>query len=219
MSLAAVLFDLDGVLVDSEPVYDRLTRELLAELGAHPPPQLFHRLRGLRAEDEWAVVVAELALDLSPRDLAVRAERCRWAALVDGPDLPAIPGARRLVDALLIGEVPVAVVSSSPTDRVRAMLGRLGFVAPVGAVVGGDAVARGKPHPDGYLAAAAALGVDPSSCVVVEDSVRGLDAGFAAGAACVHVTTGAPHPRAALAVPDLTAVTVGTLRTLVSCRG
>ena len=59
MKLGAVLFDFDGVIVDTEPIYDRLTRELLAELGVHPPPQLFDRLRGLRAADEWRLVASE----------------------------------------------------------------------------------------------------------------------------------------------------------------
>jgi HAD superfamily hydrolase (TIGR01509 family) len=218
VKLGAVLFDFDGVIVDTEPIYDRLTRELLAELGVHPPARLFDRLRGLRAAEEWRLVAAELSLGESVAELECRAEERRRIALLTGPPPPEVPGARRLVEELTSGGIPVAVVSSSPTDRVRRMLERLGLDRSVTVVVGGDAVLRGKPDPDGYLAAAAELGVPPANCVVIEDSERGIDAGLSAGAVCVQVTSGAPHPGAALAIGDLTALSAGDLLELVTCR-
>lgn len=219
MKLGAVLFDFDGVIVDSEPIYDRLTRQLLAELGIHPPPKLFERLRGLRAADEWRLLADELSLGPKVVELAARAEELRRAALLTGPLVPEVPGARRLIAELADEGVPVAVVSSSPTDRVRRTLKRLGLEDAVKVVVGGDAVPRGKPDPDGYVAAARQLGVAPARCVVVEDSWRGVAAGLGAGAVCVQVTPATPHPGAAFAADDLTTVSVADLSRLVSSRG
>lgn len=219
MKLRAVLFDFDGVIVDSEPIYDRLTRELLAELGIHAPAELFERLRGLRSSDEWRLIATELSLGPAADGLEARAEERRRVALLTGPPAPEIPGARRLIGDLATEDVPVAVVSSSPTHRIRGTLARMGLDASVKVVVGGDAVPRGKPDPVGYVTAARRLDVPPACCVVIEDSHHGIEAGLGADAVCVHVTTGAPHPGAALVVGDLTTVSVRDLFELVSFRG
>jgi HAD superfamily hydrolase (TIGR01509 family) len=213
-----VLFDFDGVLVDSEPIYDQLTRELLAELAVDAPPALFDRLRGLRSQEEWELIVSELAIDANPAELAHRAEAHRTQRMVDGGPVPEVPGAHRLIDDLTARRIPIAVVSSSPTDRVRVMLDRQGFGRDVAVVVGGDAVGRGKPDPECYLAAAAGLGVPTRSCIVIEDSSRGVEAGHAAGAVCVHLTRGRPHPLAVYAVPDLNDLSADSLSEVVSSR-
>ena len=217
--LEGVLFDFDGVIVDTEPIHDRLSRELLAGLDVHPPTSFFDRLRGLRADDEWHLIATELGLGIPTAELVRRAETVRSLELMNGPPPPAIPGARRLVESLAGRALPIAVVSSSPTHRVRAVLDRLALADSVGVIVGGDSVARGKPFPDGYRAAADSLGIEPRRCVVIEDSHRGVEAGVAAGAVCVHVTTAPPHAGAAIAVEDLTSLDVDGLRDLVSQRG
>ncbi len=179
---SAVLFDCDGVLVDSEPTTNKVLREMLIELGWDISEQesidrfvgksfldewrIIHEHTGHRIDEEW---IAKFRIR---RDIALRAE------------LAPIPGA---VDAVrqvagTMGEM-FACVSGADRGKVEMQLGLTGLAELFGdRVFSGMETPHTKPAPDVYLAAAAALGVDPSTAAVVEDSVAGVRAGVAAGA-------------------------------------
>jgi HAD superfamily hydrolase (TIGR01509 family) len=195
---AAVLFDLDGLLVDSEPLWTIAEERVAASLGGKFTPQLKERMIGKRLD--LAIGVLLDGLDTPQARAAdphvVGQELMEHTAALFAEGVPLQSGAERLLDALAAANVPLALVSSSFRQLVDAAL--IGVGAHRFAVsVAGDEVTHGKPNPEPYLTAAQRLGVVPSRCVVLEDARAGLESGAAAGCACVYVptfpTAGAPE--------------------------
>jgi mannitol-1-/sugar-/sorbitol-6-phosphatase len=176
--VSAVLFDLDGVLVESRESTERVwlawARDNGIEEGA-----LRSAMHGVRSAD----VVRALRPDL---DAAAEAEQIERRQAEDTEGLCAIPGAVAALGALKGDRV--AVVTSGTRPLALARLAAVGIEPPVVMVFAGD-VARGKPDPEGYLTAAARLGVDPAEALVVEDAPPGIEAAKAAGMAAVGVTS------------------------------
>ncbi len=200
-SRKAVIFDLDGVLVDSYPAHFESWRTLLAQLGLAMSEAQFAAtfgqtnreiITGLwgpnRFSDEEIAAMGRGKEELYRQILAER--------------FPAMPGGRELVGALCAAGFAVAVGSSAPPENVALTLDRLDNRAAFGAVVTGADVRRGKPDPAVFLTAAERLGVPPAFCAVVEDAPVGVAAAKAAGMASIAlVSTG--RTRAAVAEADL----------------
>ena len=193
--LAAVLADMDGTLVDSRVVVDRHWRLFAARHGLDVTPFLEHA-HGRRSSD----VIRELAPHL---DAAAEAAELDAGEEVDLDGLRAVPGAAELLAAL--PERAIAVVTSAHRSLATSRLAAVGLPVPA-VMVCGDEITRGKPDPEGYLRAAAELGVDPAACLVLEDVPAGIAAGLAAGALVVAVETTYAPPAlqaAAASLPDL----------------
>ncbi|SIT46271.1 HAD-superfamily hydrolase, subfamily IA, variant3 [Paraburkholderia ribeironis] len=178
----AVLFDCDGVLVDSEPITNRVLTEMLGELGWHLTVEETMRIFvGKAVKDEAALIEAQTGFAITSDWLMQFRER-RNTAL--DSELRAIAGAACAVRALhrtLNGRI--AVASGADRIKVELQLSKAGMLdCFAGRIFSGHETPRSKPFPDVYLAAAAALGVDPGRCAVVEDTVTGTTAGVAAGA-------------------------------------
>lgn len=172
-----VIFDLDGVLVDSEVLRLDVYRELLAEYGATLSVEEYER-EWLAAGRGPEYAVAKWGLPLTADELRERrAPRVR--ARLEA-DLVPMPGARSCL-ARLSRHYRLALATNSVEVEVALALERLGPAAPFDAVVGREAYARPKPAPDAFLEAARRLGLAPGSCLVVEDSERGLRGARAAG--------------------------------------
>jgi HAD superfamily hydrolase (TIGR01509 family) len=178
----AVLFDCDGVLVDSEPITIGVLREMLGELGWQLTPAECMRLFiGKAVKDERAMIEARTGKPLSEEWLALfrhrRNERLQ-------SQLKAIDGAAEAVGALherFGGRI--ACASGADRNKVELQLAKCGLMRWFeGRIFSGHELPRSKPAPDVYLAAAAAVGADPRRCAVVEDTVTGVTAGVAAGA-------------------------------------
>jgi len=192
-STRAVLFDMDGVLIDSEPLICRAAIDGLAEFGVHAQPADFLPFVGA-GEDRYIGGVAEAygkayVLEMKHRVYA------RYLELVarDGRPFPGVP---ELLGILHERTIPFAVASSADRVKVDANLQALGVPrAWFGAVLTGDDAVHKKPAPDLYLAAAARLGVPPAACCVVEDAVNGVEAAGAAGMRCAAVATSFPAER------------------------
>jgi HAD superfamily hydrolase (TIGR01509 family) len=191
---AAVLFDLDGLLIDSEPLWTIAEKEIAAGLGGEFTPTIKAAmigqalpvavpilLEGLDTPASRAADPEEVARDL----LALVAEL--FAA-----DLPLQPGALALLEAVRSAGVPAALVSSSYRVLVDTALVALG-TDRFAVTVAGDEVAASKPAPDPYLVAIQRLAVPPERCVVLEDSGAGMRSALAAGCACVLVPTFTPE--------------------------
>jgi HAD superfamily hydrolase (TIGR01509 family) len=213
----AVVFDLDGVLIDSEPVWEEVRRQVVAEYGGQWQPDSQSRLMGM-STSEWASYLSSgLGVALPPDQVASlvigrMADRYR-------EHLPLMPGAVSAVETMA-SRWPLGLGSSAPASLISTVLDASGLRERFEVVMSTEEVARGKPAPDIYLAVTSRLGVPPGECAAVEDSTNGLKSASAAGLAVVAV----PHPdyppdpsalaQASLVVTDLRELTVDAVATL-----
>lgn len=179
--MKAVLFDMDGTLVDSEKLWDVAMQQLYTRFGAVMTPQVRESTVGGSAETVIRIVYTDLGLPTDPVEMAATAD---WLHDITGDlfdaGLPWCDGARELLDALAAAEVPMALVTNTRralTERALDSIGRHYFAVSVC----GDEVQRGKPAPDPYRQAARLLGLDPEHCLAVEDSVTGAASAEDAG--------------------------------------
>jgi HAD superfamily hydrolase (TIGR01509 family) len=198
--LAAVLFDMDGLLVDSEPVWSVAEAEIMEWLGGPWNLDVKAKCVGRRVDESCRILVDVAGSSIDPADVLTRLVG-RMCDLFR-EHLPLLPGALDLVDAVRTAGLPTALVSSSYRALVDAALESLG-AGRFDVTVAGDEVGRAKPDPEPYLTAAAALGAHPADCVVVEDSLAGALSGAAAGCPV-------------LVVPNVVAVPAAPGRTLAA---
>ena len=218
MRVDAVVFDCDGVLVDSEPITNGVLTAMLNELGlGFTLEQTMRTFMGKALRDELEII-ERLAGRALPTDWYAGFVVRRDAALAR--EVKPVPGIEGVLDALAAAGVPHAVASGADRAKMRLTLGTTGLlgrfeteaarilasspaargphVVPGSRLFGADMVERAKPAPDVYLLAARAIGADPARCAVIEDTATGTAAGVAAGATvlgyCAHT-----EPRALLA--------------------
>jgi len=186
--IQAVVFDLDGVLIDSEPVWEQVRRRVVAENGGHWAADTQDRLMGM-STGEWSRYMSEeLGVGLSPpavADVVIEAMAARYLE-----NLPLMPGAVAAVRRMA-GRWTVGLASSAPRSLIDTVLDAAGLRPVFAATLSTEEVAHGKPAPDAYLEAASRLAVAPGVCAAVEDSSNGLRSAAAAGLAVIAV----PHPK------------------------
>ncbi|MGE2833433.1 HAD family hydrolase [Mycobacterium sp. SMC-4] len=192
--MRAVLWDMDGTLVDSEKLWDISLQALYRRLGGVLTPEVRAATVGGSSETVIGIVYADLGLDPHPDAMA---ESAKWLHDYTGElfaeGLPWCPGAREMLDALAAEGIPMALVTNTLralTERALDSIGREYFSV----TVCGDEVPTGKPAPDPYLRAAQLLGEAPTHCLAVEDSVTGAAAAEAAGCAVLVVPNEIPVP-------------------------
>lgn len=181
--LSAVLFDLDGLLVDTEPFFYEAHRAVFAEHGVAISPEEYARvwiIRGARTQDE----AVRRGLTADPE--AVRAEVVRRFRAMVAADLRLMPRALETLQAARV-RFHTALVTNTTRAEVELVLARMGLAPWLERVLAREDYAKSKPAPDGYLAAAAAVGAPPDGCLVLEDSPRGVAAANAAGMRCIAV--------------------------------
>lgn len=179
--MKAVLFDMDGTLVDSEKLWDVAIQKLYARFGGVLTPEVRQSTVGGSAEGVMQIVYTDLGMDLDPDHMAATAD---WLHEITGElfdaGLPWCDGARELLDALWTHGVPMALVTNTRralTERALDSIGRHYFTASIC----GDEVPRGKPAPDLYRRAAELMGFSPQECLAIEDSVTGAASAESAG--------------------------------------
>ena len=187
--IKAVLFDLDGVLVDSEPISSEASDRILASVGIVQTPEEKRKVFGRRTYDNYRAAIEARGLDIDPAELVKRKNKL-FAKLIKGR-LKLLPGVLRLLGELKGAGVKVAVVSSSSLERVNVTLEEVGLILEFDVIVSGDCCVLGKPHPQPFLMAAERVGVKPKDSVVIEDAEAGALAGKAAGMKVVAVRS--PH--------------------------
>jgi len=180
----AVVFDLDGVLVDSEPVWEEVRRQLVADRGGHWAPDAQRRLMGM-STPEWARYLSEdLGAGLSPDRIAALVID-RMAARYR-EQLPLLPGAAETVRRLA-AHWPLGLASSAPPALIDTVLAASGLRPSFAVTMSTEQVPLGKPAPDIYLSVTAELGFRPRDCAAVEDSSNGLRSAAAAGLQVIAV--------------------------------
>jgi HAD superfamily hydrolase (TIGR01509 family) len=185
------VFDMDGVLVETEEVWDAVREQLVTERGGRWVPEAQAAMMGM-SSPEWSRYLAEeLGVPMTPEAInreVVERISARYAAA-----LPLHDGAVEVVEALA-ERWPLGLASSSNRPVIDLVLELAGLAGRFRATVSSEEVARGKPAPDVYLEAAARLGVAPATCVAVEDSANGLRSAAAAGMRVVAVPNRAYPP-------------------------
>jgi HAD superfamily hydrolase (TIGR01509 family) len=213
--LAAVLFDMDGLLVDTEPLWFETETEVMARLGAPWTVEDQERLLGGSMEHTVGYLLAKATRPATPPEVA------RW--MMDGMLSRAAagrvvvrPGARELLAEVAAAAIPYALVTSSEREFAEAVITGTGFRFPV--TVTADESAATKPAPDPYLLAAKLLGVPPEQCVALEDSPNGVISATTAGCRVIAVPSllSIPPAPGRLVVPSLTDIDVATLRALAA---
>ena len=184
---AAVLFDMDGVLADTEPTHLDALRVVLARRGKSMTDAQYLPLIGLKRADSWKWIVSHYGLTEPLEDLGTEYEDELEALVARG--LPAEPGVHELIEALQGRGMPLALASSSVRRQIDMQLRALHLEDAFSVIVSGDDVLTGKPDPAVFVEAARRLGVACEGCVVIEDSVAGIEAGRRAGMKVVAVRT------------------------------
>jgi HAD superfamily hydrolase (TIGR01509 family) len=180
----AVIFDLDGVLIDSESLWDAARRQLVDDVGRPWPAGATEAMMGMSSR-EWSAYLRDaLGVPLSAAQINER--------VIQGllrryqTHLPLLPGATDAVHRLA-QRWPLALASSSNRPVINAVLDLAGLAPFFAVTVSSEEVARGKPAPDVYLEAARQLGMIPAGCTVIEDSANGIRAGISAGMTVVAI--------------------------------
>lgn len=194
----AVLFDLDGVIVDSRVFHMEAWERWALEHEIAHEPGYFHQMFGRRND----AIIGGLRPGISPEDLGPLAEHKEALFRNAAQDrLEALPGVLDLLAFLQEHDIPRAIVTSTPRANLDMILDDLGLAGRFQALVAEEDATRGKPDPEGFLTAAARVGVEPARCIVIEDAPAGLRAAKSGGMRAIGVTT--THPAADLFDADL----------------
>ncbi len=215
--IAAVVFDLDGVLIDSEPVWERVRRELVAERGGHWAPDAQRRLMGMNTQ-EWARYLSEdLGVGLTPAKVATVVTDRMAASYRE--HLPLLPGAVEAVHRLA-ARWPLGLASSAPAVLIETVLQSAGLRPYFAVTMSTEQVPHGKPAPDIYLAVTDQMGCSAPDCAAIEDSSNGLRSAAAADLRVIAV----PRPQyppdpdalaaASLVLPSLAELTTDAISAL-----
>ena len=213
--LAAVLFDMDGLLVDTEPLWLETETDVMARLGAPWSPQDQEALLGGSMQRTVSYLLAKATRPAPPRTV----ERWMMEGMLDrvrDGRVVVRPGVRELLAAVAAAGLPYGLVTSSQRAFAEAVLASTGMTLPV--TVCAEDVAVTKPDPEPYLLAAKLLDADPARCVALEDSPNGVASATAAGCRVVAVPSLVPIPPAPgrIVVKSLTGVTLAVLRALAA---
>ena len=190
-SSPAVLFDLDGVIVDSRAHHLAAWEAFAREHAPHAARDYFHRSFGLRND----AIIGGLIEGIDRETLAALAARKEelFRASARG-NLTLLTGVAELLDFLDAESVPKAIVTSTPRANLDMILDTLEIAGRFETLVAEEDASKGKPDPEGFLVAGRRLGVPPERCVVIEDAPAGLQAAKAAGMRAIGVTTTRPAP-------------------------
>lgn len=198
--IEAVIFDLDGVLLDSEQVWDQVRRNLTIELGGKWRDEATDAMMGMSASEWSGYMHNELAVPLDADGICRRVVEGMRGFYRTG--LPLIPGAKEAVGRMA-ARWPLGLASSSNRELIDLVLEVAQLTDRFQVTVSSEEVSRGKPSPDVYLETARGMGIAPEHCVAVEDSGNGIRAGKAAGMFVIAVPNRALPPESgALALAD-----------------
>lgn len=184
MNHRPVIFDMDGVLVDSEPLHLEVEHKIFEELGLDIPEEEHFRLIGMVPLKIWSILRDRYGLEEEPAELKQR-EQNRKYDLFQQREIPLVDGVEGLLQSLQGKDHPLALASSSPRQIIDLFTSKTETQPYFEFLLSGEEVPNGKPEPDIFLEAARRLGASPASCVVIEDSANGVRAAKAAGMRCI----------------------------------
>ena len=183
--IKAVIFDMDGVMIDSEPLWEKTERILLARRDIEYSPTYRDQIVGLNQNDSGKLLINTFELEETVEDII--SERVEILTAIYEEELEVVLDLIPLLDNLRDSKFKLAVASSSPLRVINFVLDMFSLQEYFPVVVSGECTENGKPHPDIYLHTAKRLEVEPSKCVAIEDSIKGVKSAKAAGMYCIAV--------------------------------
>lgn len=182
----AIVFDMDGLLLDSERLSMEIFNQTCLNFDLAPQPELYYQLIGTNES-----LSRQILQEGFPASIDLDEFRACWSqqyeTRISAAPIPLKPGAREFLERVADEKIPAAVATSTATERARRKLDRNGLLKYFQTVVGGDQVSRSKPAPDIYLRAAAELNSSPAECLALEDSENGVRAAVSAGMRVIQV--------------------------------
>jgi HAD superfamily hydrolase (TIGR01509 family) len=183
--LKAIIFDMDGVLVDTEPHHTIIEKRLFARLNLNIGEEEHKRYLGMSPVQMWKEIIRNYNLSYTPDNLAQKSSE-EILSYFSGPEeIRLMSGIRKLLEELYVKGIPIALASSSDIKTIDILLSRTGLRGYFQHKVSSEMVGRSKPEPDIYLYTAGLLSVRPEECLVIEDSLNGISAAKKAGMYCV----------------------------------
>jgi beta-phosphoglucomutase family hydrolase len=184
--LKAVIFDMDGVLIDSEPFHLVVNEKIFANLGINLSEDEYHSFIGTTHKDMWSTIKKRYNLPQSVPEL-VNMQVSGNIDYIKNEEIEPIKikGVARLLSKIARENIRTGIASSSPTEVIELVINKLKISNYFSAIVGGEEIEKGKPSPDIFLKAAKRLNAEPSECIVIEDSKNGVLAAKAAEMKCV----------------------------------
>jgi HAD superfamily hydrolase (TIGR01509 family) len=183
--LRAVIFDMDGVIIDSQPYHFAVEDKMCREMGIDVSLEESHSFVGMAGAKVWEYLKNKFALQESIDELLAFENKARTAYFSTLENLQPIPGVLELLKALKQHNIKTALASSSSAEVIEIFLSKMELKDFFQQITNGDAVEKGKPDPDIFLHTATALGENPSDCLVIEDSANGVKAAKLAGMKCI----------------------------------
>ncbi len=201
----AVIWDMDGTLIDSMPYHWQAWQDVLRRINRQVEHGMWNQTAGMRNSD----IIPLLFPDMSPAETAYvdQAKETRYRELIESQGIELLPGVAEWIKRFQVTGWKQAVASSAPPENIATIAHALHFNGTFEALISGAEVQRGKPDPDIFLAAARRLNTPPQHCLVIEDAPTGLEAARRAGMKAIGVLNTHPHLEADIVVrslPDLT---------------
>lgn len=183
--IQGVIFDMDGVLIDSEPIYFEIERSSFDHFGAAVTVEEHHSFVGVTLESMWQQVIDKYQVTVPLEEILAYHQQHVMEKMLAHAELVAMPGVERWIQWLHEQHIPIAVASSSPRALIDLIMEKTGLGSYFEVRMTGEEVEHGKPAPDIFLAAAERIGIPPVNCLVIEDSRNGVQAARSAGMRCV----------------------------------
>ncbi|MFY9426234.1 MAG: HAD family phosphatase [Caldicoprobacterales bacterium] len=184
IKIRAFIFDMDGVIIDSEPLHFESDKMVMREFGVELTDEELNRYVGVANPQMWIELKDKYSIDLSVDEL-IEMQHMNKLKLLEDNQLETIRGIDELITDLQRKGIAVALASSSNMEFIQLVLKKLGITECFQVIVSGDDVEKGKPEPDIFLKAAELLKVRPQDCIVLEDSAHGVNAAKRAGMKCI----------------------------------
>ncbi len=182
--IKGLVFDMDGVIIDSEPIHIDLTVQVMRDVGREPSPGEGYEFIGVINEEMWPILIARHDIKESPEELMERQMHYVKKRFFE-EKLEPIDGIPELMQAAKQLGIKIALATSSPRYFAEHILKNVGVEAYFDALVTADEITQGKPNPEIYTKAAHALGLEPFECVAIEDAAKGIQAAKGAGMKCI----------------------------------
>jgi len=215
--IEAVIFDMDGVIVNSEPIYQQIEKEMFRDLGIKIDAETYRTFVGLKTLEMWKFIVNQFHLPYHPPDLDREEEKRYIESLLKENGMMPVAGSIQLIRLLHDHGYQLALASSNSKVAINAVLAKFNIDKYFSLVISGEDVNKSKPEPDIFIKAAKGLRKDPDECLVIEDSTNGVKAAQLAGMKCFayeNSQTGIQDlSEADLIVRELKDITINVIQT------